>query len=161
MEYQVVWVTSWNQHFWKKYQQTQMYRWHHSNARNWRGTRVSLFFNLFILIKREITTLWFFCHISTWIGHRYTCVSPDFNPLWPPPYPPYPSRLSQSTGFGCPASCIKLTLVIYVTYGKSIYFNAVLSNHPTLAFSDWVQKSVVYVFVSLAALHIGSSILSF
>ena len=58
-----------------------------------------------------------------------------FNPLLPSPHPHYPSRLSQSTGIGCPASWIKLTLAIYVTYGKCIYLNAVLSNHPTLAFS--------------------------
>ena len=38
-------------------------------------------------------------------------------PFLPPlPSPPYPSGLSQSTGFGCPASCIKLALVIYFTY---------------------------------------------
>ena len=33
----------------------------------------------------------------------------------PPPSPPYPSGLSQSTCFGCLASCIKLGLVIYFT----------------------------------------------
>ena len=36
----------------------------------------------------------------------------------PPPYP-LPNQslwLSQSTGFGCPASYIKLTLIIYFTY---------------------------------------------
>ena len=34
----------------------------------------------------------------------------------PPPSPPYPSGLSQRTGFGCPGSWIKLALVIYFTY---------------------------------------------
>ena len=47
------------------------------------------------------------------------------------PYPPtslplYPSRLSQSTGFGFPASCIKLSLVIYFTYGN-IYVSMLFS----------------------------------
>ena len=40
----------------------------------------------------------------------------------------YPSGWSQSTGFGCPAPCIKLALTIYSTYGNvhgfSIYLDA-------------------------------------
>ena len=32
---------------------------------------------------------------------------PD-HPSFRPPFPPHPSGLSQSTGFGCPASCIEL-----------------------------------------------------
>jgi len=36
-----------------------------------------------------------------------------------------------------------------------------LSNHPTLAFSHGVQKSVLYVCVSFAVSHIGSSLPSF
>ena len=40
---------------------------------------------------------------------------PSRNPF-PPPSPIYPFGLSQSTGFGCPASCIKLALVNYFTY---------------------------------------------
>ena len=35
----------------------------------------------------------------------------------PPPSPPHPSGLSQITSFECPASFIKLVLVIYFTYG--------------------------------------------
>ena len=46
--------------------------------------------------------------------------------LHPEPSPPYPSGLSQSTGFGCPASCIKFALVIYFTYG-SIHVSMVFS----------------------------------
>ena len=38
--------------------------------------------------------------------------------------------------------------------------NAILSNHPTLAFSHWVQKSVLYICVSFSALHVGSSVSS-
>ena len=39
-------------------------------------------------------------------------------PSWtslPPPTPSHPSRFSQSTGFGFPASYIKFTLAIYFT----------------------------------------------
>ena len=40
-------------------------------------------------------------------------------------------------------------------------FNAILSNHPILAFSHRVQKSVLYICVSFAVSHIGSSLPSF
>ena len=53
-----------------------------------------------------------------------THVSP---PSWTPSHlpPHHPSALSQSTGFGCPASCIDLALVIYFTYGN-VYPNIFL-----------------------------------
>ena len=50
---------------------------------------------------------------QSWV---YMC-PPILKPL-PLPSPPHPSRLYQSTNFGCPASCIKLALVIYFTYGN-------------------------------------------
>ena len=46
-----------------------------------------------------------------------TCVSPSWTPF-PPPSLPYLAGLTQSTDFECPASCIKLALVIYFTYGN-------------------------------------------
>ena len=36
-----------------------------------------------------------------------------YPPYSEPPSPPHPSGLSQSTIFGCLASCIELALVIY------------------------------------------------
>ena len=64
-----------------------------------------------------LTILWWFLpHIDMnqpWVHS----VPPSWNPL-PPPSSPHPSGLSQSTGFGCPASCIKLALLIYFTYGN-------------------------------------------
>ena len=74
------------------------------------------------------------------------------NPL-PPPSSPHPSGLSQSTSFECPASCIELTLVIYFTYGNihvSVLFSQISPPSP----SPRVQKSVLYICVSFAALHI-------
>ena len=41
---------------------------------------------------------------------------PAWTPLLPPS-PPHPSGLSPSASFGCPASCVKLALVIYFTCG--------------------------------------------
>ena len=58
----------------------------------------------------------FYHNPSTWIGHRYTCVL--LLKLLPSSLPLYLSWLSQSTGFGYPASCIELTLVICFKYGN-------------------------------------------
>ena len=44
---------------------------------------------------------------------------------------------------------------------KYTCFNAALSEHPTLAFSHRVQKSVLYICVSFSVLHIGLSLPSF
>ena len=44
----------------------------------------------------------------------------------PHPSPSYPSRLSQSTGFGCPVPYIKLALVICFTYGN-VYVSMLVS----------------------------------
>ena len=65
---------------------------------------VPFFLKLFIYFNWRIITLQncdAFCHTSAWIGQRHTCV-PSL--LKPPLYPPYPSRLSQNTGFGFPVS---------------------------------------------------------
>ena len=56
--------------------------------------------------------------------------------LHPEPSPPYPSGLSQSTGFGCPASCIELALVIYFTYGNV---------HVSLLFSQIIPPSAHFL----------------
>ena len=36
------WITSWNQDWWKKYRQPQIWRWYHSNGRKQRGTKEPL-----------------------------------------------------------------------------------------------------------------------
>ena len=59
-----------------------------------------------------------------------------FPPSWipqPAPSLAYPSGLSQSTGFRCPASHIELALVIYFTYGNghvSIIFSQIIPPSP-------------------------------
>ena len=40
-------------------------------------------------------------------------------------------------------------------------FNAILPNHPTLSLSLWVQKSVLYIYVSFAVSHTRLSLPSF
>ena len=55
-----------------------------------------IFLNLFIYLFGDITLQYGdgFLHTSTWIGQRYTHVSP------PAPTPPQPSRLSQALALG-------------------------------------------------------------
>ena len=60
-----------------------------------------------------------FCHTSTWVSYRCTCVRQSWIPH-SSPSPPHLSGLSQSTDFGCPAPCIELAwssilhMVIYM-----------------------------------------------
>ena len=69
-------------------------------------------------------------------------------PGWNPLPPHLPSRLSQSP-FWCPASYIKLHWFFHMW--QCICFHAILSNHPTLSLSHWVQKSVLYVMFPLSS----------
>ena len=55
-------------------------------------------------------------------------------------------------------SCILPGLVICFTIDN---VHAVLSKHPTLAFSHRMQKSVLYICVSFSVLHMGLSLPSF
>ena len=72
------------------------------------------------------------------------------------PAPPHPSMMSQSTGFGFPASYIKLSLAVYFTYGDAYISVLVPESHPTFSFSQRAPKSVLQVFISFVVLHIGS-----
>ena len=61
-------------------------------------------------------------------------VSPNPEPPSPPPSPPHPSGLSQSIDFECPASCIKLALVICFTCGNicvSMLFSQIIPPSPS------------------------------
>ena len=58
-------------------------------------------------------------------------VSPHPEPPSHLPPHPHPSGLYQSTGFGCPASCIKIALVIYFTNGNI---------HISMSFSQIILK---------------------
>ena len=71
----------------------------------------------------------------------------------PPPSPSHPSESSQCNGPEHPVSCIEPGLAICFTY--IIRFNAILPNHPTLTLCHRVQKTVLYICVSLAVSHTG------
>ena len=76
------------------------------------------------------------------------------------PLHPIPLGCPRALVFGCPASRMELTQVIYFTYGN-VYVSIILSNHPILSSSQRAQKSILYVCVSFAVLHVGLSVPSF
>ena len=75
-----------------------------------------------------------FRHTFTWISQGCPCVPHPESPR-PLPSPSRPSGSTQCTSPERPVSCIKPGLAIYFTY-DNISFNAILSNHPTLTFSQ-------------------------
>ena len=117
--------------------------------------RIRLFFKIFIYFNWKLITLQYcggFCHTLTWISHGCTCVPhPETPPT--PPSPSHPSGSSHCTGSECPVSCIELELVIYFTYGN-IHVSTLFSQFIPPSASPRVQKSVLYICVSFAVLHI-------
>ena len=76
-------------------------------------------------------------------------VSPPSWTRFSPPSPLHPSRLSQSTDFGCSASYIKLALVIYFTYPKvyvSMLFLQIIPPSPS------PTESISLFFMSVSSL---------
>ena len=90
-------------------------------------------------------------------------MSPPFWTSFPLSILSHPSRLLQSMEFELPASYSKFPPTIYFTYGNFLKFcfHATLSICPTLSFPHYVHKSVLYVYVSIAALQIDWSVPSF
>ena len=73
-----------------------------------------LIFFLKLYFIFNVTILYWFCHVSKWIRHRYTCVvyqciPPQVYILNPPPssLPYHPSGSSQCTSPKHPVSCIE------------------------------------------------------
>ena len=76
-------------------------------------------------------------------------VSPPSWTRFSPPSLLHPSRLSQSTDFGCSASYIKLALVIYFTYPKvyvSMLFFQIIPPSPS------PTESISLFFMSVSSL---------
>ena len=104
------------------------------------------FFNKLIYFNWRLITLQYcgdFCHTFTWISHGCTDVPhPEFL-SFPLPHPIL--WLSQSTSFGCPASCIELALVIYFTYGNI---------HVTMLFSQIIPPLPLPHSPKVCSLHL-------
>ena len=104
-----------------------------------------------------------FCHTQTKISHKYTYVPPYWTSLLPPT-PSHPYRLSQSPSLRslshmATSHCLSvLDVVVYMFLCYSLH-----SSHPLLPphpHPSPVCKSVLYVCITIAALKIGSSVLS-
>ena len=131
-----------------------------------RGNYHYNWFNLnffsFIFISWKLITLQYysgFCHMLTWISHGFTCVP---HPDTLSHLPPHPIPLDL------PSAPALSPCLMHPTWAGDLFhpwqytcFNAVLSEHPTLAFSHRVPKSVLYIYVSFSVLHIGLSLPSF
>ena len=81
-------------------------------------------------------------------------------PLHPEPSPPYPSGLSQHQ-LWVPCFLDRTCTGCLFYIWQYTCFSGVLSNHPTLAFSHGVQKSVLYISDSSAAMHVELLVPSF
>ena len=106
-----------------------------------------------------LTILWFFCHTSTWIGHRYTYVPSSWTPRLLPPHPT-PLGCHRSPAWGSlrlTSNSHQLSVLHTVTHMFHCY--SLNSSHPLLP--PLCPKSLLRVCVSIAALQIGSSVLSF
>ena len=127
----------------------------------WENTRHSPFLK-FIYFNWKLITLQYysgFCPTLAWISHGCTCV--------PHPEPP-PSSLPVPSLWVIPVHQPRASCIMHQTRsGDSFHiwyytcFNAILPNHPTLALSHRVQKTVLYICVSFAVSHTGLSLPSF
>ena len=105
-------------------------------------TRLCLFFFNFILFL-NFTILYWFCQISKWIRHRYTCV----------PHPE-PSSLPIPSLWVIPVHHPQASCILHQTWtGNSFLiwyytcFNAILSHHPPPPPTE--SKRLFYTSVSL------------
>ena len=107
-----------------------------------------IFKNLFIYFNWRLITLQY---CGGFAIHRHeparVHVCPHPEPLSHLPPHPIP-RLFQSTGFHCPASCIKLVLVISFTCGN-IHVSILLSQIIPRSPSPTESKSLFFISVSL------------
>jgi len=79
--------------------------------------KYTLFFNLDFILFFNFTILYWFCHISKWICHRYTCVPhPEPSSLLPPHTIPlgHPSTPAPSIQYR--ASNLDWRLVSYIHF---------------------------------------------
>ena len=120
----------------------------------------TFYFILIIYFNWRLITLQYcsgFCQTLTWISHRPTCVPHPEPPSHLPPHPipqghrsaPALSTLSRALNLDQQAICF-----IY----DNIHISALPSQIIPPSPSPIVQKSVLYICVSFAVLHIGLSL---
>ena len=118
-----------------------------------------IFVSFLFIIFFYFTILYWFCHTLTWVRHGCTRVPHPEPPSYLPPHAiplghpsaPAPSILYHASNLDWR----------FVSHMIICCFNAILPNHPTLALSHRVQKTVLYICVSFAVSHTGLSLPSF
>ena len=119
------------------------------------------FFNfiLFFFLFLNFTILYWFCQISKWIHHRYTCV-PHSEPssLLPPHTIPLGRPSAPAPSIQYRASNLDWWFVSYMI----LYMFKCHSPKSSLPFlSHRIQKTVLYIGVSFAVLYTGLFLPSF
>ena len=105
------------------------------------------------------TILYWFCHISTWIRHRYTCAPhPEPSSLLPPRTIPLGRPSAPAPSIQYRASNLDWRLVSYMIL-YMFQCHSPKSSHPLL--SHRVQKTVLYMCVSFAVSYTGLLLPSF
>ena len=116
------------------------------------------FFN-FILFN--FTILYWFCHISKWICHRYTCVPhPKPSSLLPPHTTPLGHPGVPAPSIQYHASNLDWRLISYMIL-YVFQCHSPKSSHPLPTLSHRVQKTVLYISVSFAVSYTGLLLPSF
>ena len=123
----------------------------------WPFSFFSFFLLFYFILFFNFTILYWFCHTSTWIRHRYTRVPhPEPSSLPVPPLWVIPMHQLQASSFVHRTWTGDSFHIWYYTW-----FNAILPNHPTVSLSHRVQKTVLYISVSFTVSYTGLSLPSF
>ena len=121
------------------------------------------FLNLFILIggKKLYNIVLVLPYITlTWIRHGCTRVPhPELPSHLPPLTIPLGHPSASAPGILYQASNLETGDSFHIWYSTCL--NAILPNHPTLALSHRVHKTVLYISVSFAVSHTGLLLPSF
>ena len=103
--------------------------------------------------------MYWFCHISKWIRHKYTCAPhPEPSSLLPPHSIPLGRLSAPAPSIQYRALNLDWRLVSYMIL---YMFQCHSPNHPTLSLSHRVQKTVLYISLSFAVSNTGLLLPSF
>ena len=89
-----------------------------------------------------------------------THMSPYPLPLEPPSHPPYPTSLGHRKAPNWSPCAMRLLTTSYFTFG-SVDMLMLLSLRPSFPLPPRVLKSILYVYVFIPALQLGSSVTFF